>query len=420
MKNNMISFMGGSVWGNRGAEAMLMTSMARILRFSPGAQFNIYSIYPKEDSKLVSKPNIHFYSGEPLSVALVHFPFALLYWLFKRIRITLPLPKPLAALKNSDCLLDIGGITFSDGRTVQLLYNVLTILPAYLLGVPIIKMSQATGPFRTSINKRLAKHILPLCQKIFSRGYLSSNYLDQLLGPGNYFQAADIAFLFNAEDSLSVENEDKVAEVVDFLKRKRGASTLVVSVAPSSLVLKKSLRKGIDYPGRLLNLLLATQDRNIHFIYLPNGSRQASTEIMNNDIIAIQAVRQTFTRELPHELLDRVTWIDYDINTRGVRDLIAQTDLLITSRFHAMIAGLSLCVPTMVIGWSHKYRETLQDFQMAEFAIDYQHESVQITRLFLKALTNLEEMKVMLQSHLSNVKQSSLIQFNYLQEFLNL
>lgn len=125
-------------------------------------------------------------------------------------------------------------------------------------------------------------------------------------------------------------------------------------------------------------------------------------------------------QELPHELLDRVTWIDYDINTRGVRDLIAQTDLLITSRFHAMIAGLSLCVPTMVIGWSHKYRETLQDFQMAEFAIDYQHESVQITRLFLKALTNLEEMKVMLQSHLSNVKQSSLIQFNYLQEFLNL
>jgi polysaccharide pyruvyl transferase WcaK-like protein len=35
-----------------------------------------------------------------------------------------------------------------------------------------------------------------------------------------------------------------------------------------------------------------------------------------------------------------------------------------------MISGLSTCTPTVVVGWSHKYREVLDDFGLAEFGMD--------------------------------------------------
>ena len=120
MAGNKFALMGGSVWGNRGAEAMLMTVIAEIRKVDPEAVFNVYTIYPQKDRSLVQDPKIRFLSGEPLSVALVHFPFALLAALFRFLKIDLPLPKAVRLLRESDFLLDIGGITFSDGRAMQL------------------------------------------------------------------------------------------------------------------------------------------------------------------------------------------------------------------------------------------------------------------------------------------------------------
>jgi polysaccharide pyruvyl transferase WcaK-like protein len=43
----------------------------------------------------------------------------------------------------------------------------------------------------------------------------------------------------------------------------------------------------------------------------------------------------------------------------------------ISSRFHSLIAGLSQQVPILAIGWSHKYRELLQLFDLEEYCLDY-------------------------------------------------
>ena len=117
------------------------------------------------------------------------------------MKIDLPLPRAIRLLRNL-ILLDIGGITFSDGRAMQLLYNVFTIWPAMLLHVPVIKLSQAMGPFNTTLNRKLAAHFLPKCHKIFTRGSMTDSYTKQLIGTNNTEQAADIAFLYD-EYSLS-------------------------------------------------------------------------------------------------------------------------------------------------------------------------------------------------------------------------
>jgi len=417
MAGNKFALMGGSVWGNRGAEAMLMTVIAEIRKVDPEAVFNVYTIYPQKDKSLVQDPKIRFLSGEPLSVALLHFPFALLAALFRLIKIKIPLPKSVRRLRESNYLLDIGGITFSDGRAMQLLYNVFTIWPAMLLGVPVIKLSQAMGPFHTSLNRKLASHFLPKCHKIFTRGSITDNYTSQFLGlDGNREQAADVALLFEPNYSLSEENEERVKNLVSKIQAWKQAGEKVVSIVPSSLVLKRSIKQGGDYPGKLLNLFLSTKDETVRYVFLPNGTREGSKKLMNNDIIAINVIREKFKQELDHVAYEKIEWINYDINTRGVRQVIGSTDGLVASRFHAMVAGLSLCVPTMVIGWSHKYRETLADFGMQDYAVDYKNTDLKILEVYREFLKNLSDIQAQLKKKLPEIKASSDKQFEYLRQ----
>ena len=417
MTGHKFALMGGSVWGNRGAEAMLMTVIAEIRKVDPEAVFNVYTIYPQKDKSLVQDPKIRFLSGEPLSVALLHFPFALLAALFRLIKIKIPLPKSVRRLRESNYLLDIGGITFSDGRAMQLLYNVFTIWPAMLLGVPVIKLSQAMGPFHTSLNRKLASHFLPKCHKIFTRGSITDNYTSQFLGlDGNREQAADVALLFEPNYSLSEENEERVKNLVSKIQAWKQAGEKVVSIVPSSLVLKRSIKQGGDYPGKLLNLFLSTKDETVRYVFLPNGTREGSKKLMNNDIIAINVIREKFKQELDHVAYEKIEWINYDINTRGVRQVIGSTDGLVASRFHAMVAGLSLCVPTMVIGWSHKYRETLADFGMQDYAVDYKNTDLKILEVYREFLKNLSDIQAQLKKKLPEIKASSDKQFEYLRQ----
>lgn len=412
------SVMGGSVWGNRGAEAMLMTVCYQIWEQAPDACFNVYSIYPQKDKQLVKDPRLIFMSGTAMSVALFHFPFALLARLFSLVKIKLPLPKALAKLRSSIALLDIGGITFSDGRVLQLFYNVLSIWPAMLLGVPVIKLSQALGPFETKINRTISKKFLSKCEIIFSRGQITSSHLDKHFPDLHYEEADDIAFLYQNEYSLSSENEGKVTALTARLDELNRYGTVIIGFVPSVLVLKRSLKKGLNYPGVLLNLVLSSINDNVHFVIYPNGTREGTSNLMNNDILAIKAIREYFETELTPEQFMKIDWVDFDINTRGVRQITQCCSALVTSRYHAMIAGLALCVPTMVIGWSHKYRETLKRFGMERFAIDFQNENLNIQNLYGVFLKERFNTQASLKSKIGDVRSRSMAQFDFIRKII--
>jgi len=417
MPGKRYAIMGGSVWGNRGAEAMLMTVISQIRQFDPEAVFNVFTIYPEQDRVLVQDDKINFLSGEPLSVAISHFFWSVVTFPFRKVGLKLPLPKSIAALRDSNYLLDIGGITFSDGRAIQLLYNVFTILPAMLMGVPVLKLSQAMGPFKTSLNRTLANYFLPKCEAIFTRGELTHNFVKSLLGSEKEIErSADIAFLYDLSDSLSHENEERALDLRSQIQQWSAEGETVLSIVPSSLVLKQSIKQGKDYPSTMLNLVLSTRDKPIRYVFLPNGTRAGTESLMNNDIIAITAIREKFRQELPTEEYERIVWVDYDINTRGVREIVGATDGLVASRFHAMVAGLSLCVPTMVVGWSHKYRETLADFGVESYAIDYKNTDLKILKAFTHFIDNLPAIKQQLLASIDNVKASSKRQFDYLRQ----
>ncbi len=417
MKQKQFSFMGGSIWGNRGAEAMLVTSIGELRKIDPELEFNVFSVYPENDVQLIKDAKVRIFNGKPLQMALWHFPWALLAAFFRLFKIKIPLPKSLAHMRDSEALLDIGGITFSDGRTLQLLFNVFTIWPAMLMGVPVIKLSQATGPFKKTLNRKLATIFFSKSEKVFSRGYISSEFLKTLhLPKEKVIDAADIAFRYEPDYALSDENEDRVSLLEEKLMNVQRDGSKVVAIVPSSLVLKQSRKLGINYSAKLLNMVLSTIDDHVHYVFLPNGTRASSDKVMNNDIIAIRAIRDYFAEELPKDVFDGIDWVDFDLNTRSVRKLINASDACVSSRFHAMIAGLALCVPTMVIGWSHKYQETLTDFRMQDYAVDYKSTELKILKVYQSFLANNKLIAQTLTEHIADVKQSSGRQFEYLKD----
>src|SRR5690606_12629674 len=74
-------------------------------------------------------------------------------------------------------------------------------------------------------------------------------------------------------------------------------------------------------------------------------------------------------------------------------------------RFHAVVAALIMSVPTLVIGWSHKYREMAASFEADVQCLDFSAlNATALTRHFHKAWNTHEETH---RQHAVNGRKSS-------------
>ena len=406
-----IGIIGGSIWGNRGAEAMLVTTIGKLKEKYPDAEFKVFSIYPGKDRSLIHDPKIQILSSKPLSLLLIFFPFSMIHWFFAKIGIQFWLPSSVKRLLECSVLFDIGGITFAE-RGLILFYNILTLWPAILLGVPVIKLSQAVGPFSSPINKFFARIFLPRCKKIYPRGEISAKYLAEL--DSNFESSpvsADIAFLYRPVYSLSSENPQKISQLQQCIKKWNDGGSKVIIISPSTVVMKKITSS--VYIKLLLDIIEKIDEPNFRYIFLPNSNRSESEKYQNNDIQAVKKINESAKIELPVDLLNRMEWVDWDLNTDGLRQIISSANLVITSRFHGMIAALSLAVPVYVIGWSHKYQEILQFFKMVEFMRDYRNiDANEIASDIAREIQAENELRKRINIALPEVMSSSLIQFD--------
>ena len=415
------AIIGGTIWGNRGAESMLTTTIGVLRGYFPEAHFIVFSYYPEQDKNLISDKSITVLSSTPLSLITIHLLGSLTYKLLRFFRIKNPgseFLKIAGHLAKCDCLLDIGGITFSDGREKYLPFNILTILPALWMGVPVVKMAQALGPFEKSINRFVAKSFLPRCRHIFARGENTGAHLASLGFPQNkYSVVPDIAFLYRPAFSLSNENGNYVNDLLERIEGIKDTDKKIIILSPSMVVRKQSERFGINYLHNQVRILLKLPEDRYHFIVMPNATRENSAKEHNNDILLIKAMR----REWENSRRDRenVSWIDFDINSQSVREVIACADLLITSRYHAMIAGICMTVPTLVIAWSHKYHETLKVFNLYQYALDFSHADIDLQEWIEQMIERNKGIRKKMQTKLAEVQHASMRQFVYIKDMIN-
>lgn len=406
-----VGIIGGTIHGNRGAEAMVSTAIGRITDVDPEASYLLLSYLPEEDSTLLSSSeNVDVAGARPQDVAWLSV-LAVLHTILRKLRLRFNRwPSTFRMLRSCDILIDVSGISFHDGRLPVVAYNVLSLLPAMLLGVPVIRLSQAMGPFENAVNRISARYIMNRCLHSYVRGERSAEYVRGLKCPNEKWSvAADVAFGYEDEYSLTDENEDRVVALCADLDHALAGEKPLAAIVPSSLVLKKSGEESLGYLEALSDLIRKLNARGYHIVVLPNATRQGSSSLRNNDLIAV-------TRLLAHlkstgaVASEEITAVQFDVNTRSIREFIQRSDLLVTSRFHAMVAGLSLEVPTLVLGWSHKYAEVLDMFGCADLAVDYKSPD-ELADVLQHLLANKEEIRERIAYSLPSAIASSRSQF---------
>ena len=120
-----VALVGGTLWGNRGAEAMVETTIGLISERDPGVEFTVLSYFPDEDRTLVDDERVQIASATPAAM-VVDCLLAAVVRVLQLVGVRLPdrlLPGSLAAVRRADCLLDVSGIAFHDGRLAVVVYH---------------------------------------------------------------------------------------------------------------------------------------------------------------------------------------------------------------------------------------------------------------------------------------------------------
>jgi polysaccharide pyruvyl transferase WcaK-like protein len=419
MASKSVAVIGGSIWGNRGASAMLETTIHRLQEAAPDSQIFVFTPYPEKDRSLCIQADLTFYDSRPLAV-IQYFLKALWAWFTGLFNVQNNLSGGAGALTRADLLLDIGGITFADGRLKFLPYNILTIWPSILHRVPVIKLSQAAGSFKNPIIKVASKIFLSRCDHFFARGEKTLTYLDELgLDENKTTMAADIAFGYQPGYCLSSENNTAVTQLCQVLEDKAAAGEKVIGISPSILVSEKMKASHSNYIDLVIEMIKQSNYQNQTFVVFPNAAREGSKKSKNNDLLVVREARDRAELELPGRIYKKILWVNYDLNSAGVEAVIQHTNLVLSSRFHAMVASLRLAKPTLVIGWGHKYQEVMQRFGQENFVYDYRMASNSLAEQIKNLLESEAEVTRQINSALEVEKALSMRQFDYVAEKLS-
>lgn len=402
-KVTRIAIIGAALSANKGAAAMAETVVQRMPEFVGACEFSVLTTYPQADAgRLPRDATARLVGLEPWRLAIVETPMAVLVWLARHVRLPLGWVRVRGcrAILGSDVVVDVAGISFAPGRGVPILiYNALMTGLPLLLGVPTVKAAQAMGPFDSQPNRALARLVLPRLSAVCARGKKTREHLDAL-GVNKVVDVADLAFSLNE----AVELPDNVRRTLS------AAGEGYVVVMPSSVVRRifasrapggSSTDPYVEAMVELVRFIRSSTGRSV--VIAPHSYRVGQPEGRMNDGPVCRQVAESLAGDAG------VIAIDADLSAGELRCIIAGAGALVTSRFHAMISGLASCTPTVVVGWSHKYREVLADFGMEGYGMDASalaQPSV-VADVVVEVLRNRDSLRRRIASALPAVKERS-------------
>lgn len=400
-----IAVTAASFCGNKGAAAMLRSGIAQLCeRYGERLSITLMSTYPKRDREIIAAmPErcgfINVVNAKPEKLLFLAFPLAVLYGLFGRVPLIgrmLTRSEILRAYSECTMVVDMAGVSFADSRSfVMNTYAFVCAAVPMLCGAPVCKYSQALGSFKNPYNRFLAKRILPKMRLICARGEVTKNNLADIGMTENVRLCADGAFTM-PESEHYTEAVKKLCENDGFY------SGSIVGVSISSVVDKRCRRLGIAYKRIMTEFIDDLTSEGCSVLIIANAAREDSTKARNNDL--------PICGEVYAALRDKtnVRFYPREMSPEELRLLIGKCAVLVASRFHAMIGALEKCVPVLLVGWSHKYKEVLDMFGLGGYAADYSELTAERLRTeFRRVLENSSAIRAKIAENLPRVKESS-------------
>ena len=302
-------------------------------------------------------------------------------------------------------MLDEAGISFVDSRGfVMNTYAFVCAAVPMLVGTPVIKYSQAMGTFHSFPNRFLAKWILPKMRLICARGKGTLENLKSIGIEKNVKLCADGAFTM-ADDRRCDEMVDEVCRKDSFYAgcdSENREDNRLVGLSISSVVEKKCNKMDIDYKGIMIDFIERLNQSGYKVLIIANGARIGSQKPRNNDLMICDAVYEGVKNK------DMVRWYHKEMEAEEIRAYLGKCRFLVASRFHAMIGALEKKVPVLLVGWSHKYQEVLDFFQLGQYAIDFSNLTAEsLEREFQKFAACEDEIRKNIEENYDSVMESS-------------
>jgi colanic acid/amylovoran biosynthesis protein len=211
-------------------------------------------------------------------------------------------------------------------------------------GIPKVLMPQAFGPFEKPAVRRWTREVLEQANLVFVRDGVSEQYVRQL----------DVG--------------TRIVRSPDFTIGVKPTAIAPVSDGPFLALVpntKLFTHSGLDRP-QYVELLASFSDA-----------------ARSNGLASVVVVHEESDHDTARELADRIgAPVFSDADPLVLKAALGQATAAVASRFHAIVGCVSQCVPTLALGWSHKYRELLDDFGVADRLITPESDArTAITRL---------------------------------------
>lgn len=288
-------------------------------------------------------------------------------------------------VEKVDAILDVGGYAYGDAwswldtAAVTLEY----LSAARKRGVPYVFMPQAWGPFENAAGRPAYRRMCEEGSLLYARDESSRRFLAELLGrdASAIRISPDIAFRFHG---AAQEEGRRLLEELGLHE----SGGLLVGVAPNQKVYQRTKGTGLqnEYVRRLCEICIELRRHGATVVLVPHEI-QPSDFGTTDDRLLCSMIAASLRDDGVFAMTGRYT-------AEEIKGAIANFDLLIGSRFHALIAALSQGIPVAALGWSHKYAELLGSFGLERFVVPHEQlADVGIRDLIRELLTGRESLK---------------------------
>lgn len=423
----------GAGFENKGAEAMLRTVQAELLKRIPSIEFYVYGI---------SGHNLKNVMASGMTLLRLPFECPDSQWRFfgqrfargawsireniraKRLDHIVSIfhrSKRLARacsgyLQRTDCvfdgLIDISGFAYGDPWGLAGFQRISSL--AYEFSrqrKPMFFLPQAWGPFEKPEVKQAIHTLLDHpTVRYYSRDEKSSGYLEDVLkkSSGAITSYPDIVFHF--QGGTPEQGEHILRSMGCSRKRK------IIGIAPNYRVYERTEGHGAGnkYIQAIVKLIKhCLKSHDVDVVLQANEIYEHSGE--TDDRYLCSTIASLINRP------DRCFATRDYLTAEETKVLIGQFDYMIGSRFHSLVFAFSQGIPGMSISWSHKYRELFSLFDMEDQVQEYEEmKEESLIELFEKGWMNRDQQGALISKEVTKVKEKLDVLFDEVAKNINM
>lgn len=289
----------------------------------------------------------------------------------------LPRPRPSALMqqlsiyRGADLVIDMHGVKFS-GKLSAASAGVaaLPLVAPKIWGIPTVSFTQTYGPFESTAARLAAQFSLRAANLLYVREPQSAAILDAVGLSGQYTLYPDVAITLPPDPVDQVAIDDRSRQ---FMEKP------FIGVSISKKVVREELRKKLParYRSMMTDLLRWLLDQGHRVLLVPHVYTPYAPN--DNDYELIEQVHAELKAQYAPDQFHMIT---QDLPPESLKTIISQSHIFIGSRYHSLVAALSSGVPSLSVGWSHKYQGLLGLFGLEHYATWAEH----ITENELRAL----------------------------------